>query len=78
MTNHSDVALKLFDRVKEINPNIPTNRIMRARALFALNKEKESFEELDEAMKLNPDINISENKKKKYLAAKSYLVSKKP
>ena len=77
MTNHYDEALKLFDRAKEINPNIPTNRIMRARALFAINKEKESFEELDEAMKLNPDLNISENKKKKYLAAKSYIVSKK-
>ncbi len=77
MTNKHDEALKLFDRAKEINPNILTNRIMRARALFALNKEKESFEELDEAMKLNPDLNISENKKKKYLATKSYIVSKK-
>lgn len=77
MTNHYDEALKLFDRAKEINPNVLTNRIMRARALFALNKEKESFEELDEAMKLNPDLNIAENKKKKYLAAKSYMISRK-
>lgn len=77
MTNHYDEALKLFDRAKEINPNVLTNRIMRARALFALNKEKESFEELDEAMKLEPDLNIAENKKKKYLAAKSYMISRK-
>ncbi len=77
MTNHYDEALKLFDRSKEINPNILTNRVMRARVLFALNKEKESFEELDEAMKLNPDLNIAENNKKKYLAAKSYMISKK-
>ena len=77
MTNHYDEALKLFDRAKEINPNILTNRIMRARVLFALNKEKDAFEELDAAMELNPDLNIAENKKKKYLAAKSYIAFKK-
>ena len=77
MTNHYDEGLKLFERAKEINPNILTNRIMRARALFALNREKESFQELDEAIKLNPDLNIAENKKKKFLATKSYIISKK-
>ena len=77
MKNHYDEALKLFDRAKEINPNVLTNRIMRARVLFALNKKKESFEELDEVMKLNPDLNIAENNKKKYLALKSYMISKK-
>ena len=77
MTNHYDEALKLFDRAKEINPNILTNRIMRARALFALNNEKESFEELDEVMKLNPDLDVAENKKKKFLSVKSYIISKK-
>ncbi len=77
MTNHPDEALKLFDKANEINPTILTNHIMRARALFTLNREQESFEELDIAMKLNPDLIISENKKKKYLTAKSYLISKK-
>ena len=77
MTNHYDEALKLFDRAEAINPKILTAHVMEARTLFALGKEKESFEELDEAMKLNPDLNITENKRKKYLATKSYLVLKK-
>ena len=77
ITHHYDEALKVFDTAKEINPNILTTHIMRARTLFVLNREKESFEELDEAMRLNPDLNIAENKKKKYLAPKSYMISKK-
>ncbi len=77
MTNHYDDALALFNRANEINPRIPTNHIMKARALFALNREKESFEELEIAMKLDPDLNIADNKKKKYLAQKSYMISKK-
>lgn len=77
MANHYDEAIKLFDRVNEIDPKILTAHTMKARALFALNKEKESFEELEIAMKLNPDLSVAENKKKKYLAQKSYMVSKK-
>lgn len=77
LTNNYDEALNLFNRAKEANPNLFTARVMKARTLFALNREKESFEELDEVMRLNPRFTVAENKKKKYLSQKSYIVSKK-
>ncbi len=77
LTHNNDEALNLFNKAKEANPNLFTARVMKARTLFALNREKESFEELDEVMRLNPRFTVAENKKKKYLSQKSYIVSKK-
>ena len=77
MTNHFDEAVQLFDRGQELYPNGLTNRIMKARALYAQGKEKEAYEAFDQAIKLNPNLSFEGNKRKKFLSQKTYLISKK-
>lgn len=68
-------ALKLFDKANDLNPYSPTNHLMRARALHALNKDKESKLALEQAIKLNSDFDPKSIKKSKILSSKSYLTS---
>ena len=66
-------ALKSLDKANEMYSNSPINNLMRARALFALKKEKESFALFDKLAKFDPVWNLTKGEKKKFLAGKSYV-----
>ena len=67
-------ALKQFDKANEIYPDSPTNKLMRARALFALNEKDESYSTLDQAIALDVSGDLKNIKKNKLLASKSYVL----
>ena len=72
VTEHYDEALKLFDKSNELYPYSPTNRLMRARALYALKNKKEAENVLSEAIKLDPGWKDKGISNKKILALRSY------
>ena len=80
MTKHYDLALKLFDKSIALAPTGITNRLMKARTLYAMKKKKEALEEFDLLAEANPKLEFAafnKSQKKEFLSPKSYLTKKK-
>ena len=73
LKGYDEDALKLFDKAIELRPNSPTSHLMKARALYKLNKKKESNQQIDIAIKLDPMLKNTE--KVKLLDPASYIIS---
>ncbi len=66
-------ALKLLEKSNELNPKSPTNHLMRARALLALDRKKESNLVYKQALLLEPSLAVKGVKKGLILAERGYL-----
>ncbi|MBI3591713.1 MAG: hypothetical protein HY094_10100 [Candidatus Melainabacteria bacterium] len=75
LNGNNKEALDLFDASNKIFSGSPTNHLMRARALYAMHRKKESNALVEELIKLDPTCNISSENKDKFLAAQSYMTT---
>ena len=57
-----------------VYPYSPTNHLMRARALLALKKKKDSNRLYEQAVKIDPSLVVKGVKKKILLAEHSYIL----
>lgn len=75
--NHQE-ALTFFDKANEFYPFSPTNHLMKARTLFAMDRKKESKAIVKKLEEEDPTWDVSYGKKvkiNKLLIAESYMIS---
>ena len=77
ITKDYNLALELFNKSIKFSPQGITNHIMKARTLYAMGKKKESLEEFDKLLELNPYLTFKNEKKEDYLSTKSFLTTRK-
>ncbi|GEM_PF-6117658 len=72
LRGNQEKALSLLEQANAIYPYSPTNHLMRARALLALNRKKESNDLYEEALKIDPSFGVKV-KKSVLLAERGYI-----
>lgn len=73
ISHNHEQALKLFNESDKVNPNSPTNHLMKARALHALKQKKEAQSEINKVIALDPTLKTKKWDKSKVLSSKSYV-----
>ena len=67
-------ALQLLNQAERLDPNSQTNKLMRARALFALHDGKEALNVINQAIDLDPNWYLPHTEKSKLLTSKGELI----
>ena len=74
LSGNTEQALSLLEQADKLYPYSPTNHLMRARALLALKKKKDSNRLYEQAVKIDPSLVVKGVKKKILLAEHSYIL----
>lgn len=75
ITGKYEEALKLFNEAEAIDSNSAINHLMKARALFALHRQKEALSAIDKAIQTDPKWYLPRAEKSKYLVSQGDLVN---